>query len=120
MVSALTLSQLYNSCDSSLFSFATTKELQELDEPFGQKNALEAIDFASSIEQDGYNLFAMGASGSGKHSTVMSFLQKKAKAKKAPSDWCYVNNFKDPRKPIAIELPSGEAVKFKDEMYELV
>lgn len=120
MVSALTLSQLYNSCDFSLFSFATTKELQELDEPFGQKNALEAIDFASSIEQDGYNLFAMGASGSGKHSTVMSFLQKKAKAKKAPSDWCYVNNFKDPRKPIAIELPSGEAVKFKDEMYELV
>ena len=120
MVAALDISKLYNSCDPSLFSFTTTKELQELDEPFGQKNALEAIDFASSIEQDGYNLFAMGASGSGKHSTVMSFLQKKAKEKKAPSDWCYVNNFKDPRKPIAIELPSGEAIKFKDDMFELI
>lgn len=120
MVSALAISQLYNGCDSSLFSFTTTKELQELDEPFGQKNALEAIDFAANIEQDGYNLFAMGASGSGKHSTVMNFLQKKASLEKAPDDWCYVNNFKDPRKPIAIKLPSGDAAQFKDDMYELV
>ncbi len=120
MVSPLTLSQLYNKCDSSLFSFKTTDELEPLEQPFGQKNALEAIDFASNIKQDGYNLFAMGASGSGKHSTVMSFLQKKAATEKAPSDWCYVNNFKDSRKPIAIELPAGDAIVFKDEMYELI
>ncbi|WP_365943309.1 Lon-like protease helical domain-containing protein [Sulfurimonas sp.] len=62
----------------------------------------------------------MGTSGSGKHSTVMNFLQKKARSQKAPNDWCYVNNFKDPRKPIAIELPSGHAVGFKDDMDDLV
>src|SRR3990167_6672435 len=120
MASVLSISQLYNKCDSSLFSFKTTDELEPLEQPFGQKNALEAIDFAANIRQDGYNLFAMGASGSGKHSTVMNFLQKKVKGQKVPSDWCYVNNFKDYRKPIAIELPSGQAAKFKDEMYELI
>lgn len=120
MPPALTISQLYKKCDSSLFSFSTTKELEPLEEPFGQKNALDAIDFAANIKQDGYNLFAMGTSGSGKHSTVMNFLQKKAKSQKTPNDWCYVNNFKDARKPIAIELPSGHAVGFKDDMYELV
>lgn len=120
MASALSISQLYNRCDSSLFSFKTTDELEPLEQPFGQKNALEAIDFASNIKQDGYNLFAMGASGSGKHSTVMSFLQKKAATEKAPSDWCYVNNFKDSRKPIAIKLPAGDAIVFKDDMYELI
>ncbi|MDT8339549.1 MAG: ATP-binding protein [Sulfurimonas sp.] len=120
MPSALEISQLYKKCDSSLFSFKTTKELEPLEEPFGQKNALDAIDFAANIEQDGYNLFAMGTSGSGKHSTVMNFLQKKTRSQKAPNDWCYVNNFKDPRKPIAIELPSGHAIGFKDNMDELV
>lgn len=120
MASALSISQLYNGCDSSLFSFKTTDELEALEQPFGQKNALEAIDFAANIKQDGYNLFAMGASGSGKHTTVMNFLQKKAATEKAPSDWCYVNNFKDARKPIAIKLPAGDAIVFKDDMYELI
>lgn len=120
MRSALATSQLYHACDPSIFSFTTTKELETLEDFVGQKNALDAIDFAANIKQDGYNLFAMGPSGSGKHSAVMSFLQKKALKESAPNDWCYVNNFKDPRKPIAIELPAGHAVSFKDDMYELI
>lgn len=120
MTYTLGKSQLYSSCDSSLFSFTTTQELEILEQPIGQKNALEAVDFAANIEQDGYNLFAMGPSGSGKFTTIMSFLQEKSKSEEAPSDWCYVNNFKDSKKPIAIKLPSGEATQFKDDMYELV
>ncbi len=117
---ALKSSQLYNRCDAKLFSFKTTEELNELEHPFGQQSALEAVDFAANIEQDGYNLFAMGTSGNGKFSTIMDFLQKRSKDSTPPSDWCYVNNFKDSRKPIAIELPSGKAVEFKDDMFELV
>lgn len=117
---ALTFSQLFHRCESSLFSFTTTEELETLEQPIGQKNALEAVDFATNIAQDGYNLFAMGPSGSGKHSTLMSFLQKKALSEAVPSDWCYVNNFKDPRKPLAIELSSGNAQKFKQDIFELI
>ena len=62
----------------------------------------------------------VGPSGSGKHSSVMSFLEKKASSEAPPKDWCYVNNFKDPRKPIAIELPFKEGFKFKNDIDELI
>ncbi|MBA3025876.1 MAG: AAA family ATPase [Sulfurimonas sp.] len=117
---ALTFSQLYNFCDSSLFSFRSTEELETLEQPIGQERALNAVDFATNIAQDGYNLFAMGPSGSGKHSGIMSFLEKKALNETVPSDWCYVNNFKDPRKPIALMLSSGHAQKFKEDITELI
>lgn len=117
---ALKLSQLYHSCDISLLSFKTTKELEPLQEPIGQKTALEAVDFAANIQQDGYNLYAMGPSGSGKHSTIMSFLEEKAGNEARPSEWCYVNNFKDYRKPIAIEFPESNAQEFRDDIKELI
>lgn len=120
MKNPLATSKLYHVCDNTLFSFTTTEELKILDQPIGQKNALDAITFATDIQHDGYNLFAMGPSGSGKHSSVMSFLEKKAANEAPPKDWCYVNNFKDPRKPIAIELAFGKASKFKDDIDELI
>lgn len=120
MVEPLEYSKLYNACDISLFKFKSTKELEPLEHPIGQESALKAVDFGTNIKQDGYNLFAMGPSGSGKHSALMSFLQTKAKSEPTPNDWCYVNNFKNPQKPIAIELPAGKAYKFKDDIDELI
>ncbi|WP_373001527.1 Lon protease family protein [Sulfurimonas sp.] len=120
MVDPLNVSDLFHSCDPSLFSFGTTDELELLEQPIGQTSALEAVDFGVNIEQDGYNLFAMGPSGSGKHSVIMTFLQGKAKDKDMPSDWCYVNNFKDHQKPIAIELAPGLGAKFKNDIAELI
>lgn len=120
MNTPLDASALYHKCDPALLSFTTTEELELLEQPIGQENALEAVDFGTNIQQDGYNLFAMGPSGSGKHSTVMTFLEKKAESEKVPNDWCYVNNFKDPRLPVAIELPPGKAVPFKDDIAELI
>lgn len=120
MLHPLKSSQLYYACDPKHFSFKTTAELEALEQPLGQENAIEAVDFAANIQQSGYNLYAMGPSGSGKHSVIMSFLKKKAQEEKMPSDWCYVNNFKDPRKPIAIDLPCGEAPKFKADIDELL
>ncbi len=120
MRTPLDISALYHRCDPALFTFTTTDELEPLEQPVGQENALEAVDFGTNIQQDGYNLFAMGPSGSGKHSTVMALLEKKAKSEAIPNDWCYVNNFKDTRKPIAIELPPGKAAPFQADIIELV
>ncbi|MCK4738242.1 MAG: AAA family ATPase [Sulfurimonas sp.] len=120
MVDSLHHKQLYHACDVSLFSFKTTDEIEPLKQPIGQDSVLEAVDFSTDIQQDGYNLFAMGPSGSGKHSAIMTFLQDKASSNVAPSDWCYVNNFKNNQKPIAIELPSAHASKFKDDIDELI
>ncbi|MBN2248796.1 MAG: AAA family ATPase, partial [Campylobacterales bacterium] len=120
MLEPLDVSVLYHRCDSLLFAFDTTDALDVLEQPLGQERALDAIDFGTNIAQDGYNIFAMGPSGSGKHSVVMKYLEQKAGSEPAPSDWCYVNNFKDQRLPLAIELPAGKALPFRDEMDELV
>ena len=120
MVNSLNILQLYHKCDATLFSFTTTDELEGLEQPIGQKDALNAVDFGINIQQDGYNLFAMGPSGIGKHSAIVNYLQTKAAKEATPSDWCYLNNFKDEQKPIVVELPPGVATKFKNDIDELV
>ncbi|MEJ2501670.1 MAG: AAA family ATPase, partial [Campylobacterales bacterium] len=116
----LDASQLYQACDTSLFDFETTETIEPIEKSVGQERAVEAIDFAATIRQDGYNLYAMGPSGTGKHTAVMAYLHEKAKTAPTPSDWCYVNNFKEPRKPAALELPPGRGMALRADMEELV
>ncbi len=120
MINSLNITKLYNKCNTKLFSFKTTDELEPLKQPLGQDSALETIEFGTDIKQDGYNLFAMGISGSKKHSSIIKFLHNKAKNIQTPSDWCYVNNFKNHQKPIAVQLPAGDANKFKNDIDEML
>lgn len=120
MIQPLPYSILYRTCDPQTLLFTTTQELEPLGEIMGQESALQAVDFGAHIRQEGYNLYAMGPSGSGKHSAIAAFLAKKAADEPCSDDWCYVNNFKDHRSPIAIKMPPGYARRFKDDMTELI
>lgn len=95
------------------FEFKSTKELEGLKQPIGQDRAVEALRFGTNIEYSGYNIYALGPSGIGKHQIVEQFLQQKASKKETPSDWVYVNNFLNQGNPIAIKFPSGEAKAFQ-------
>lgn len=112
--------RLYRVCDPTLFDFGTTETLKPLEAIIGQERAMEAVHFGADIRREGYNLFAMGPVGTGKHSVIMASLRRKADSEPAPSDWCYVNNFTDPRKPIALELKPGVGTTFRNDMQELV
>jgi predicted ATP-dependent protease len=116
----LNVDKLYNHCDLEIFDFQTTAELEELDEIIGQSRALKAITFGIGIKKEGYNLYAMGKLGSGKHSVVEKFIQSRAKDEEKPGDWCYVNNFEDPRKPISLKLSSSMGLQLKEDMDELI
>ncbi len=120
MMEPLHFSVLYTACDVDALNFKTTDQLEPLAEIIGQDSALAAVDFGTNIRQDGYNLYAMGSSGNGKHSVITAFLEKKASLESPPEDWCYVNNFKDYRKPIAINVPYGHAIRFRDDMADLI
>ncbi|MDP3266768.1 MAG: AAA family ATPase [Sulfuricurvum sp.] len=120
MLKPLPFSVLYTPCDVQTLTFQTTEELEPLSDIIGQDSALAAVDFGTNIKQDGYNLFAMGSSGSGKHSLITAFLEKKEAPDSPPDDWCYVNNFKDYRTPVAINMPSGHAIRFRDHIAELI
>ncbi len=113
--------KLYNRCDPSQFKFRTTAELPEFRGVVGQKRALEAIRFATDMEREGYNLYAMGPHGSGKHTIVSRHLEKKARdARGDIADWCYVFNFADPQRPATLRLPAGTARRLADGMRALV
>jgi lon-related putative ATP-dependent protease len=112
--------QLCRRCDPERFEFGTTEELSDLADSIGQESAGEAIRFGVGIPRDGYNLFAMGPEGIGRHTVVGRFLEEQAPKRPAPPDWCYVFNFAVPHKPRALQLPPGQARKFGQDMARLV
>jgi lon-related putative ATP-dependent protease len=98
---------LYNVCDPASFDFETTDQLESLEEIIGQPRAVEAVRFGVDIRREGYNIFVLGPPGTGKRSLVWQYLEGRAPEQPSPDDWCYVNNFDDPGRPLALRLPAG-------------
>lgn len=114
------VTQLCNHCLPEQFSFETTADFQLTHkEIIGQKRAVEAMEFGLAVEQTGYNLFVVGASGTGRTTYTKAKVAHFAKDKPVPKDWVYVYNFKQPDQPIALSLPAGEAGKFQATIHRL-
>lgn len=112
--------QLYRHCDPDTLPFATTKELQPLSDALGQHRAVEALKVGLRIPHDGYNVFLLGDSGTGKHELLDRVLQTAAAEQRQLADWCYVNNFQSPDQPLALLLPPGKGVELRDDMAQAV
>jgi lon-related putative ATP-dependent protease len=117
---ALSAAELCRGCDPAQFPFATTEELEDYSEPLGQARAVEAIRFGVGIRRDGFNLYAMGPEGVGRHTIVRRLLEGEAGGAPVPSEWCYVFNFDAPHRPRALELPAGRASQLMGDMARLV
>ncbi len=111
---------LYTQCDLSALGFDTTDDLEILDDFVGQERAIEALEFGVNIDRDGYNIFALGSSGTGRHTLVKGIVTEKAAGEETPRDWCYVNNFDQPYRPKALMLPAGWGKKLQTDMERLV
>ncbi|MFW9919316.1 MAG: Lon protease family protein [Candidatus Thorarchaeota archaeon] len=116
----LSVSKYRRFCKPSIMGCKTTKDLEPNDDIIGQDRALRALSFGLEIREKGFNVYAAGAPGTGKSTTVSAFLKDLAEGRDPPSDWCYVYNFVNPSEPNAIELPSGMAEKFKKELGVLI
>lgn len=119
-ITPLASEDLYRRCDASQFSFETTESLPELEEFIGQERALHALRFGLGVRHKGFNLYALGPSGSGKSAMIQRYLEGLAAQRALPPDWVYVNNFDDARKPRAIALPAGRGLTLKQDMEQLV
>ncbi len=117
---SLTVDELRPRCDPGSLGFATTAEVDKSTEIVGQDRALRALAFGMGMRAEGYNLFALGPSGVGKLSVIREYVEHQAEREDVPSEWCYVNNFDDYRKPQAIELPAGTGEQLSADMDELV
>ncbi len=112
--------KLYRHCDLAEIDFQTTDDLPDLYEFIGQERALKAILFGVSINRQGYNIFALGESGTGKQSLVRRTIEAQAAKEPASSDWCYVSNFDEPHRPWALQLPAGKGRELRADMLRLV
>ncbi len=118
---ALPLDRLYCFCDPLELDFDSTDDLEPLREHLGQDRAVEALTLGLQIPHDGYNIFLLGSTGVGKQALLRKLLEKECAAPRGEySDWCYVNNFEAPDKPIALCLPKGMGHQLRDDMNHAV
>jgi lon-related putative ATP-dependent protease len=111
---------LYRRCDPAELPFDLCTELDEAPGLIGQERAAEAIRFAMRLRRKGYNVYALGAAGTGRHALVEDLLRERAANEPTPPDLCYVNNFADPQQPHYLQLPAGRGAGFAATMKRLV
>ncbi len=119
-VSELAPADLRHTCDIERLTFETTAELPFTKKIVGQPRGTRSIEFGIEIDSPGFNIYVMGPTGTGRTTTIGHFLQEKAATGPIPSDWVFVQNFQDQRRPRAISLPPGKGTQFRQDMLELV
>ncbi|MBU1535645.1 AAA family ATPase [Myxococcota bacterium] len=112
--------KLRKKCGVEELGFTTTKELPEWSGTLDQKEALDAIDFGLAIRKRGFNIFAVGRAGSGKTSTILKLIRKRAKNEPVAKDICYIHNFDEPYEPLGLFLQAGKGRLFATHMENMV
>jgi lon-related putative ATP-dependent protease len=119
-ISELPPEKLRFECPPGKVECKTSQELSPLEGVVGQDRALKALVFGVEMKAKGFNIFAAGPPVTGKRPATRSYLEKIAKTKPTPPDWCYVNNFQNPYEPKALKLPSGKAKIFQKDLKNLI
>src|SRR5712692_2122573 len=104
----------------SLFDGKTSAELGPVEEIIGQDRAIRALKFGLEIKGKGFNVYAAGLPGTGKHTGTKRYLDTLSKLKPTPPDWCYVNNFRDSYQPRALKFPPGKARIFQKDLKKFI
>jgi lon-related putative ATP-dependent protease len=112
--------QLRATCDPATLGFDSTEQLPPLEDMIGQDRALAAVTFGIGMRHDGYNVFVLGPSATGKTTAMQRMLALAARDEPVGADHCYVHNFSDPYRPTALELPAGRGRALRDAMARFV
>jgi hypothetical protein len=66
--------------------FSLSSELEEAPGLIGQERAVEAINLVMRMRGKGYNAYALGPSGTGRHGQIEALLRKQAESEPTPPD----------------------------------
>ncbi len=86
----------------------------------GQQRAQSALAFGIAMKSPGYNIYVMGDPGTGRLTLVNHYLAEYAARQETPPSHAYVDNFDNPREPVTLELPAGEAQHFSKDIEKLL
>ncbi|MDL2210400.1 AAA family ATPase, partial [Desulfovibrio sp. OttesenSCG-928-O18] len=78
-----------------------------------QPRALQALELAINIKDNGYNIYLSGVTNLGRTHMLRDFLRPHCKKAPTPPDLLYVNNFDDPDSPRLLHVPAGQGKKLK-------
>ncbi|MEZ8035074.1 Lon protease family protein [Vibrio crassostreae] len=116
----LNTEQLYQVAELDKLPCKSTKELAPIDEIVGQERAQKAVEFAMSIKEKGYNIYAIGRNGLGKRTMILRYLNRHPQEVQELFDWCYIANFEDIRTPKVLKLPRGVGSSLKQDIEKLM
>jgi lon-related putative ATP-dependent protease len=120
LLSPIPAHQLRLEVDPADFNCEHTGQLTPLTGIIGQQRAVHALQFGLGIKARGFNLYISGPPGTGRTSAATEYLRALAVQEPTPPDWVYVNNFKDPYKPVAIRLPAGRGRALAEDVRQLI
>ncbi|MCD6133428.1 MAG: AAA family ATPase [Deltaproteobacteria bacterium] len=104
--------------------FEVTKERKKEGKYFiAQKRVEKAIQTILNIRDSEYNAYISGNFTKQDIETIKELIRKTLadfNIENKLYDWCYVNNFKNPRTPTVVNLPQGKGEELKKDMEELV
>lgn len=113
--------QLRCDCQSDIFDFETTSEVEPFsDGIIGQQRAVKSMKLGLRMEQEGYNIYMAGLSGTGRSTYAKTMARDKSKDRDTPADLCYVYNFNNSEKPTALELPPGLGLHLQEDMENMI
>lgn len=107
-------------CRKEELIFETTATVEPLQGMIGQNRAVTALSFGLHTKNSGYNIFVSGMVGTGRMTYARQVVEELALKQQIPSDWCYVNNFEDAGRPVAVSLPAGTGALFCQKIKELI
>ena len=102
--------------DPAGLPFATTDEAAAEPVVLGQDRAESALAVGLGMVHDGFNVYALGEAGTGRHFVVERALRAEAGGRSVPDDLVYVHDFSDAIRPRAIFLPPGRGPELRRAM----
>ncbi len=86
----------------------------------GQDRAIQAIELGLGITGGGYNIFVMGAAGTGRRTVLSSRLKDYKPEQEKLQDIAYAYNFAKPIEPQALFFPAGKGSAFRSALKKAV
>jgi len=120
MARELTQEDVVWTCPEDWVTWSSIDEVPPASTIVGQDRAVDAIAFGLAVPSIGYNVFVTGLSGTGRLTTITSFLDQLADAEQPVDDVCYVYNFRNPEEPCGLFLKAGAGRRLVAAMERLI
>lgn len=85
-----------------------------------QERALRSLRMGVAIDAPCFHVFVVGPPGTGKLACARAVAEENAATDSVPPDFCFVQDFADPERPLLLTQPAGSGRRLREAMSETV